>query len=550
MGKAAARGLSWAAAAREEARGEILRGPCAQAGELEAQKGLGEGVHSLGRGEDGGRKEERLWQRTWQHSSAPRAASGRTADWLSGIFVAGGAPIEAYTRLRLIEQTRLVTLGSRSQGQKTRSFSKADIDLWAASNYAPRLQAGESRKQYGSRLTHVSRKNPLLDACRALKIRVPKNANLELRSELVKHWFTPRSSSATGSSTMQQTNNDPPLRRATDAHDVLASVLIPQGRSFHLPPPTGSPPHAPSNARGELRGGAPLMQVVPSRPESSFSARSKGKQKELTTPISRPIPTRPSTPVLPELPQFNTVTTTDVFGGSGSGSGTLGRQHADTHSPLIVIRPEQESDTVGQVNDAALLREYDVPGAKAYEILGYEDDDDDEEEEGERDLGPGDDADNEESSEDDEDDESVNMDAFRRGVRIAAVKRAEGNRRAGGRKTQAAMVLIFKVLSAVLYTKSQMNPGFIKSAKDHTENQEREREREGERERDPGIQDLPNAGVEAHSRLEVVFDLVDTSPSSPQDSKIVCLLVASKSRSIEDNFEDAAGGPLYLRSML
>ncbi|KAK6997217.1 hypothetical protein R3P38DRAFT_3370335 [Favolaschia claudopus] len=66
---------------------------CAQAGELEAQKGLGEGVHSLGRGEDGGRKEERLWQRTWQHSSAPRAASGRTADWLSGIFVAGGAPI-------------------------------------------------------------------------------------------------------------------------------------------------------------------------------------------------------------------------------------------------------------------------------------------------------------------------------------------------------------------------------------------------------------------------------------------------------------------------
>lgn len=37
------------------------------------------------------------------------------------------------------------------------------------------------------------------------------------------------------------------------------------------------------------------------------------------------------------------------------------------------------------------------------------------------------------------------MDAFRRGVRVVAVKRFESNRRAGGRKTQAAMVKAWNV---------------------------------------------------------------------------------------------------------
>jgi hypothetical protein len=95
----------------------------------------------------------------------------------------------------------------------------------------------------------------------------------------------------------------------------------------------------------------------------------------------------------------------------------------------------QELDgSAGEESEATLLRRYDVAGAITYEMLGYEDDDDGSTDEG----GDGEDRDEDEEGPPD-------MNAFRLGVRVAAVQRFEANRRAGGRKTQAAMVKAWNV---------------------------------------------------------------------------------------------------------
>ncbi|KAJ7258187.1 hypothetical protein C8J57DRAFT_1516072 [Mycena rebaudengoi] len=74
--------------------------------------------------------------------------------------------------------------------------------------------------------------------------------------------------------------------------------------------------------------------------------------------------------------------------------------------------------------EAALIRAYDVVGANAYELLGYDAEEDEDE--------------------DDEDEDRTNWTAadrksFRIRTRVDAAKRAEGHRRAGGIKTQQAM---------------------------------------------------------------------------------------------------------------
>ncbi|KAJ6613381.1 hypothetical protein B0H10DRAFT_2222292 [Mycena sp. CBHHK59/15] len=60
-----------------------------------------------------------------------------------------------------------------------RKFLKADIDSWAASNYAPQRDRNETRLEYEGRLTHVSRKRPLSEACEKLQLKIPKSASLE-----------------------------------------------------------------------------------------------------------------------------------------------------------------------------------------------------------------------------------------------------------------------------------------------------------------------------------------------------------------------------------
>lgn len=87
--------------------------------------------------------------------------------------------------------------------------------------------------------------------------------------------------------------------------------------------------------------------------------------------------------------------------------------------------PQPSNQRVGDNDDLLLVQEFDVRGANADELLGYEDDED--EGEGEVDSYDG-----------CEDDPTCHLD-FQRQVRLNATWRAEGNRRPGGLKTQRAM---------------------------------------------------------------------------------------------------------------
>lgn len=108
---------------------------------------------------------------------------------------------------------------------------------------------------------------------------------------------------------------------------------------------------------------------------------------------------------------------------------------------------EEGNDEDGEV---ALIRAYDVAGSIAYELLGYDDDDDEE----------GDDEDEDEDGADNAEEEdhtdwtAAEKKAFRIRTRIAAAERAEGNRRAGGIKTQQAMVKGWEVCYNSVMTQS------------------------------------------------------------------------------------------------
>ncbi|KAJ7679310.1 hypothetical protein DFH06DRAFT_974792 [Mycena polygramma] len=126
-----------------------------------------------------------------------------------------------------------------------------------------------------------------------------------------------------------------------------------------------------------------------------------------SAPSSSVFPLLPS--AIPSTPRASTSRTDDA-----------------SESPLVVIPLLQENDE--DESDAGLLRAYNVPGADASDLLGYDDEDSDEE-----------DGDGDENGSD-SDDGPEDMDAYRRGIRVAAANRAEGNRREGGRRTQSSMV--------------------------------------------------------------------------------------------------------------
>lgn len=140
-----------------------------------------------------------------------------------------------------------------------------------------------------------------------------------------------------------------------------------------------------------------------------------------------PVPSLPSTPC--SRPGSNAPVTPSPL----RNNITAGTQ---PESPLVHIPAVTESE--GDDSDAALLREYDIEGGGASDLLGYENEDEDDDEAFEEDDGDdidgGDDDDNEDNGDDVE-----NYEATKRATRVRASRRAEGNRRAGGRKTQQAM---------------------------------------------------------------------------------------------------------------
>jgi hypothetical protein len=94
-------------------------------------------------------------------------------------------------------------------------------------------------------------------------------------------------------------------------------------------------------------------------------------------------------------------------------------------------RPNELED-----DEETLINRYNVDGAAADEILGY---DDDEDEEYNGDMEGNDDTEGKFPNGD------LAFQAFQRQVRVDETRRAEGNRRAGGIKTQRAMVKAWEV---------------------------------------------------------------------------------------------------------
>ena len=112
----------------------------------------------------------------------------------------------------------------------------------------------------------------------------------------------------------------------------------------------------------------------------------------------------------------------------------------------------QGSGDCDGTDEAELIQEFDIEGAHASDLLGFDDEVDEdyhhsEEFEDDPDIGlPGQSID---SSELDSEllisDSPRAFQAYQASIRVAAAKRAEGNRRSGGIKTQKGMVRAWKV---------------------------------------------------------------------------------------------------------
>ncbi|KAJ7771090.1 hypothetical protein DFH07DRAFT_953710 [Mycena maculata] len=286
-----------------------------------------------------------------------------------------------------------------------------------ASKYLPGRD--ETRSEYEIRLTKITRKAPLQEACKGLGVKVAASWNLEtLRDKLARRWFPstgspPAPTRPPPATTCRAREPRPqvPGRSAApvaNAQDIVRSVIAPENGAIHLVPPTSGLQPVSSRPvvqhRGEMRGGVPLLApTIHSRSgdpvPSSLAAR-------LPAPTLAPPSLLPS--AIPRTPTHR---------GDQSRDG-------EVVSPLVHIPPIQEgAGNDDDDSEAALLRRYDAVGANTYEMLSYEDDEDEEDEE----------------YDEDDEDEPMDRGALLANIRVAAVKRTEANRRAGGRRTQQAM---------------------------------------------------------------------------------------------------------------
>lgn len=219
-----------------------------------------------------------------------------------------------------------------------------------------------------------------------------------------------------------------PTRRLADAHDVLRSVLAPEGQTVLVSRPSGSSapgpfPFAGGSARGELRGGVPLLNTTGGPVYSPAQPQASGSHPLPANSITPPQSLISSTPIA--LPSYH------AHGVSRSHGTELQRADAEEDAPALPSRRAPVATTPGEEEDdePSLLQEYGVEGADAGDLLGYEDDSESEDDD----------------EEDTPSDEEAQHEAFKKSVRVKAVRRAEGNRRAGGLKTQKAMVKAWDV---------------------------------------------------------------------------------------------------------
>jgi predicted dienelactone hydrolase len=144
------------------------------------------------------------------------------------------------------------------------------------------------------------RKDPLVKACGKMSIKTPKSATLAcLREDLVKYWCASHSlfykytlivilgrfpSPVAADAPTRHGRTPaalipfpgPSASRSTHAHDMLSSVLAPEGQVVVIPQPSGSIQHpqpstSSGSSHGEFRGAVPpfssnLTHIIPGQP--------------------------------------------------------------------------------------------------------------------------------------------------------------------------------------------------------------------------------------------------------------------------------------------
>ncbi|KAK7027621.1 hypothetical protein R3P38DRAFT_3315205 [Favolaschia claudopus] len=336
-----------------------------------------------------------------------------------------------------------LTVGKPSKS--SRPVSKKELDVWAASNFAPNRAGNESRAQYRTRMyvlpiwtsfihdhpalrTNVVRKEPLREACSRLRI---SNQVLE------NYWYNSASSSSTTPSLYPLPATAPP----TEQH--LANHLYPPPQPIQFPPPPAALRPVSSNARGEMRGGIPAFHFTTFSMQPPATALSGTSSARPTPPSANRRRTQPtqtqaeatssraaSSRSLGE-PIVNPQAATPVH---SSPAATTADTSQHVGGTPVNIPPSARPGAEDAEEIAELLRRYDVDGANISELMGYDSDDeqDEEDEEGFDGDQSGDDEDSAEEIDD--------QDQMRQRARVAAAKRFEGNRRKGGLRTQQAVV--------------------------------------------------------------------------------------------------------------
>ncbi|KAJ7019185.1 hypothetical protein C8F04DRAFT_916431, partial [Mycena alexandri] len=173
------------------------------------------------------------------------------------------------------------------------------------------------------------------------------------------------------------------------------------------------------------------------------SATLERLRSELAKYWCRSRPSRPSTSV-PDAPTAGP----SRSGTSPSSSPPPLRRPSRVRIPRVTSNTDNEEEEVDSDADD-LIKQYGVEGANAEEILGYDDDEDDED---------GSDDDDEGASTSDE--EAAHT-AFKQTTRVQAVRRAEGNRRIGGIRTQKAVVKDFNEWQSIARKQGDIKDAII-----------------------------------------------------------------------------------------
>ncbi|KAJ7802201.1 hypothetical protein B0H14DRAFT_3488711 [Mycena olivaceomarginata] len=291
--------------------------------------------------------------------------------------------------IRLIDPA----LRGHAKKQSTAMARRYWMELAITALSHPRLSR---RLPYATRLEREKRNAPLAEACERLGIKTPKKASLpRLREELVNYWFP---SITTNLRLLLYFYSPYHLYRCYSciifSPSPVIAICAASKKTFQA-----------RSTISTCSGGQNLGRAAPPSPFGDHHVRfnvllwwfARGAQRRgVTLAVLSRAPTSAAAASPPVVLQ-------------------AGPSRASDRNRAFAVEEDED-------DEASLIKRYNIPGADAQDLLGYDDEEEEEDEEV------------------DTSDEEAAHNAFQRSARVKAIHRAEGNRREGGNKTQKAMV--------------------------------------------------------------------------------------------------------------